>query len=216
MDIGYIVLAGGKSKRLGRNKINEVIGDITLLNRVITVLSAFNGEIIIVTAENSSIPDTFYYPKIKIVHDLYPDKGMIGGILTGLSLSKYYYNLVVGCDMPFLNPDLLRYMVNITEGNDLVVYKNKTELEPLHAIYSKNCLPILEEIMQNNLRIFELLNHIKVRYLSSAEINRYDPNNLSFFNVNTEADLIIANKIAAGKITSKILQQSAMCLQVGK
>ena len=196
LDIGYIVLAGGKSKRLGRNKINEVIGDTTLLNRVITVLSAFKGTIIIVTAEDSTIPDTFTYPKIKMVHDLYPGKGMIGGIITGLSVSKNYYNLVVACDMPFLNPDLLRYMISITEDNDLVAYKNKNELEPLHAIYSKNCLPILKEIMQNNLRIFEMLDRIKVRYLSSTEINRYDPKNISFFNVNTEADLRIANNIA--------------------
>ena len=196
LDIGYIVLAGGKSKRLGRNKINEVIGDTTLLTRVITVLSAFKGTIIIVTAEDSTIPDTFTYPKIKMVHDLYPGKGMIGGIITGLSVSKNYYNLVVACDMPFLNPDLLRYMISITEDNDLVAYKNKNELEPLHAIYSKNCLPILKEIMQNNLRIFEMLDRIKVRYLSSMEINRYDPKNISFFNVNTEADLRIANNIA--------------------
>ena len=197
LDIGYIVLAGGKSKRLGRNKINEVIGDTTLLNRVITVLSAFKGTIIIVTAEDSTIPDTFTYPKIKMVHDLYPGKGMIGGIITGLSVSKNYYNLVVACDMPFLNPDLLQYMISITEDNDLVAYKNKNELEPLHAIYSKNCLPILKEIMQNNLRIFEMLDRIKVRYLSLTEINRYDPKNISFFNVNTEADLRIANNIAS-------------------
>ena len=197
LDIGYIVLAGGKSKRLGRNKINEVIGDTTLFNRVITVLSAFKGTIIIVTAEDSTIPDNFTYPKIKMVHDLYPGKGMIGGIITGLSVSKNYYNLVVACDMPFLNTDLLRYMISITEDNDLVAYKNKNELEPLHAIYSKNCLPILKEIMQNNLRIFEMLDRIKVRYLSSTEINRYDPKNISFFNVNTEADLRIANNIAS-------------------
>jgi len=202
LDIGYVILAGGKSKRLGRNKIKEVIGDMTLLDRVITVLAAFKGEIIIVTAENSDVPDAFHYPKIEIVHDLYPDKGMIGGILTGLSLSKHYYNLVVGCDMPFLNSGLLRYMINITEGNDLIAYRVKTNFEPLHAIYSKNCLPVLEEIMQKNLRIIELIERVKVRYLSLDEINRYDPRNLSFFNVNTEADLSIANKIAAQEVSA--------------
>ena len=199
LDIGYIILAGGKSKRLGRNKLKEVIGDTPLLERVITILSAFNGEIIIVTGENSSFPNTFSYPKIKIVHDLYPDKGMLGGIITGLSLSEHYYNLVVASDMPFLSPSLLQYMINIAEGNDLVAYRNKMNLEPLHAVYSKNCLPIFEEIMQNNLRIIELVQHVRVRYLSSEEIQRYDSENLSFFNVNTEAELSVANKIAAGK-----------------
>lgn len=197
LDIGYIILAGGKSKRLGRNKIIEVIGGMTLLNRVINVLSAFNGEIIIVTAKDSSLADTFTYPKISIVRDLYPGKGMIGGIITGLAASKNFYNLVVASDMPFLNPALIRYMMNNAEGNDLVAYKNLNELEPLHAIYSKNCLPILEEIMLKDRRIFELLGQVKVRYLSSTEINKYDPKKISFFNVNTESDLRIANEIAA-------------------
>jgi molybdopterin-guanine dinucleotide biosynthesis protein A len=200
LDIGYIVLAGGKSKRLGRNKIKEMIGDKTLLDRVITVLSAFNGEITIVTSMNSTIPDTFSYPKVKIVHDLYPDKGMIGGILTGLSLSKHYYNLVIAGDMPFLNAGLLRYIIDITEGNDLVAYRNEMNFEPLHAVYSRNCLPVLEEIMKNNFRIFELLKHVKIRYLSLEELKRYDPENQSFFNVITEADLRIAHKIATGNI----------------
>jgi molybdenum cofactor guanylyltransferase len=199
LDIGYIILAGGKSKRLGHDKIKEVIGNTTLPERVITILSAFNGEIIIVTGENSSLPHTFSYPRIKVVHDLYPGKGMLGGLITGLSLSAHYYNLVVACDMPFLSPSLLQYMINITEDNDLVVYRNKMDLEPLHAVYSKNCLPIFEEIMQKNLRIIELVQHVKVRYLNSEEIKRYDPENLSFFNINTEADLSVSNKIAAGK-----------------
>jgi molybdopterin-guanine dinucleotide biosynthesis protein A len=170
---------------------------MTLLDRTITTLSAFQGEIIIVIGENSSIPNTFSYPKIKIVQDLYPGKGMLGGIITGLSLSEHYYNLVVACDMPFLNLSLLKYMIGIAEGNDLVAYRNKNDLEPLHAIYSKNCLSIFEEIMQKNLRIIELVQHVKVRYLNSEEIKQFDPENLSFFNINTEADLSIANKIAA-------------------
>jgi molybdopterin-guanine dinucleotide biosynthesis protein A len=197
LDIGYIILAGGKSKRLGRNKINEVIGGITLLNRVINVLSAFNGEIILVTAKDSSMPDTFTYTKISKVQDLYPGKGMIGGIITGLAASKNFYNLVVAADMPFLNPALIHYMISNAKGNDLVAYKNQNDLEPLHAIYTKNCLPILEEIMLEDRRIFELLGQVKVRYLSSAEINQYDPKKISFFNVNTESDLRIANEIAA-------------------
>ena len=197
LDIGYIILAGGKSKRLGRNKINEVIGGITLLNRVVNVLSAFNGEIILVTAEDSSLPDTFTYAKISKVQDLYPGKGMIGGIITGLSASKNFYNLVVASDMPFLSPALIWYMISNAKENDLVAYKNQNELEPLHAIYSKNCLPILEEIMLKDRRIFELLGQVKVRYLSPAKINQYDPKKISFFNVNTESDLRIAKEIAA-------------------
>ena len=198
LDIGYIMLAGGKSKRLGHDKLKEIVGGMTLPERVITILSAFHGEIMMVAGDNSSLPPTFSYPKIKIVHDLFSGKGMLGGIITGLSLSEHYYNLVVASDMPFLSPSLLQYMINIAEGYDLVAYRNKNDLEPLHAIYSKNCLPIFEEIMQKNLRIIELVQHVKVRYLTADEIKQYDPENLSFFNINTEADLIKANKIVSG------------------
>ncbi len=196
MDIGYVILAGGQSKRLGRDKIKEIIGDKTLLERVISTLSVFNGEVTLVLAENSPSPDVSMYPQVKIVRDLYPGKGMIGGIVTGLSLSRHDYNLVVAADMPFLNPRLLRFLVDITDGNDLVAYRKESNFEPLHAVYSRNCLPILAEVMQKNLRIIELAQRVKVRYLTDEELTRFDPDNRSFFNINTAADLDIANKIS--------------------
>ena len=196
MDIGYVILAGGQSKRLGRDKIKEIIGDKTLLERVISTLSVFNGEVTLVLAENSPSPDVSRYPQVKIVRDLYPGKGMIGGIVTGLSLSRHDYNLVVAADMPFLNPRLLRFLVDITDGNDLVAYRKESNFEPLHAVYSRNCLPILAEVMQKNLRIIELAQRVKVRYLTDEELTRFDPDNRSFFNINTAADLDIANKIS--------------------
>ena len=196
MDIGYVILAGGQSKRLGRDKIKEIIGDKTLLERVISTLSVFNGEVTLVLAENSPSPDVSRYPQVKIVRDLYPGKGMIGGIVTGLSLSRHDYNLVVAADMPFLNSRLLRFLVDITDGNDLVAYRKESNFEPLHAVYSRNCLPILAEVMQKNLRIIELAQRVKVRYLTDEELTRFDPDNRSFFNINTAADLDIANKIS--------------------
>jgi molybdopterin-guanine dinucleotide biosynthesis protein A len=196
LDIGYVILAGGQSKRLGRDKIKEIIGDKTLLERVISTLSVFNGEVTLVLAENSPSPDVSRYPQVKIVRDLYPGKGMIGGIVTGLSLSRHDYNLVVAADMPFLNSRLLRFLVDITDGNDLVAYRKESNFEPLHAVYSRNCLPILAEVMQKNLRIIELAQRVKVRYLTDEELTRFDPDNRSFFNINTAADLDIANKIS--------------------
>ena len=195
MDIGYVILAGGQSKRLGRDKIKEVIGDKTLLARVISVLAAFKGEMTIVLAENSPEPDISAFPQVKMVRDLYPGKGMIGGIVTGLSLSRHDYNLVVAGDMPFLNPGLLKYFIDVADGNALAAYRNQSNFEPLHAVYSRNCLPVLSEIMQKNLRIIELAQHVKVRYITNEELTRYDPDNRSFFNINTEADLEIARNI---------------------
>ena len=197
MDIGCIVLAGGKSTRLGRDKTAEIVGGKTLFERVICALKSLNSEIIVVKSTNSSTQKFYNYPKLKLVDDIYPQKGMSGGIYSGLVASSSFHNLVVASDMPFLNPELLYYMTDIAKAFDLVAHKRNNMFEPLHAVYSKNCLPFLKEIVQSNLRIIELLLHVKVRYLSIEEIERFDIQHLSIFNINTEKDLIKARKLAS-------------------
>jgi len=99
--VGCIVLAGGKGLRLGQDKALEIIGNRSLLERVISYLNFFNSDIIIVTAPNQSYPQLGGYPKLRVVTDIYPGKGPLGGIYTGLKASDSFYNLVVACDMPF-------------------------------------------------------------------------------------------------------------------
>jgi len=191
LDVSCIILAGGKSARLGRNKVVETIGNKSLIERVISSLTCFNSEIMIVVAKESSLPKLTDYPKLKIVQDIYPGKGTIGGIFTGLSNSELFYNLVVACDMPFLNIALIRYMITQSDGYDVVIPKTKNQvLEPLHAVYSKNCIPYLEYLIkQGRLSVLELLSMVRVKYIEEAEIIEFDPAQKSFFNVNTEADL---------------------------
>jgi molybdopterin molybdotransferase len=191
LDVSFIILAGGKSKRLGRNKVVEKIGNQSLLERVLSTLSTFNREMIVVIAEDSSLPELTGYPKLKIVRDIYPGKGSLGGVYTGLVSSNSFYNVVVACDMPFLNLDLIRYMISIAESADAVIPKTLNNvLEPLHAIYSKKCINFIESLLnQNRLSILELYPMIRVRHIESSEINQFDVKHLSFFNVNTENDL---------------------------
>jgi molybdenum cofactor guanylyltransferase len=197
MEISCIVLAGGKSSRLGHNKITENIGGKMLVERVLDVLSLFESQTILVTSPHTSLPDLAKYPQTKIVKDIYPGKGSLGGIYSGLSFSKTFYNLLVACDMPFLNFNLLQYMLDIAPGYDLVAYREGERFEPLHAVYSKNCLPPLESLLkQDNVRIIELLRYIKARYLSLNEMEGFDPRHLSFFNINTPEELQKANEIA--------------------
>jgi molybdopterin molybdotransferase len=196
LDVSFIILAGGKSTRLGRNKVVEKIGNQSLIERVLSSLSTFDREVIVVIAGDSSLPELTGYPKLKIVRDIYPGKGSLGGIYTGLVSSNSLYNVVVACDMPFLNLDLIRYMTGITDGVDAVVPKRLNNIEPLHAVYSKNCIHSIEGLLdQNRLSILELFPLIKVRYLESSEINQFDFNNLSFFNINTESDLNIGKEL---------------------
>ena len=204
MDISCIVLAGGKSLRLGRDKVLETVGNRNLLQWVVNNISSFGNNIIIVTAIKQSFPQFIGYPRLRIVTDIYPGKGPLGGIYTGLAASDSFYNLVVACDMPFLNQALLRYMIQLSANFDLVVPRLGNTVEPLHAIYSKDCLTPIEYLLkQGELEIIQLLTLVKVRYVEADEINRFDPDHLSFFNINTEADLEMARKQARGDISQR-------------
>ena len=203
MDISCIVLAGGKGLRLGRSKTLETVDNTSLLQRVIFHLSSFNSDIIIVTAARQSLPQFIGYSKLRIVTDTYPGKGSLGGIYTGLAASDSFYNLVVACDMPFLNQALLRYMIQLSGDSDLVVPRLGKMVEPLHAVYSKRCLAPIENLLkQDILQITELFTLVRVGYVEEEEINRFDPKHLSFFNINTEADLRMARELARGEMSS--------------
>jgi molybdopterin-guanine dinucleotide biosynthesis protein A len=196
LDIGCIVLAGGKGLRLGRDKVLEVIGDSNLLQRVVSQLSSFDSDIVIVVADGKSLPRFSDYPRLKIATDIYPGKGALGGLHAGLSASHSPYNIVVAGDMPFLNQALLQYMVQLSPGFDLVVPRVGNWVEPLHAVYSKGCLAPVEQLLeQGEVRVRALFELVKVRYVEADEIERFDPEHLSFFNINTEADLKTAQRM---------------------
>lgn len=183
--------------RLGRNKVAVTLDNRSLLQWVISGLTFLNSDIIIVTAKEESLAQNIDYPKLRVISDIYPGKGSLGGIYTGLAASDSFYNLVVACDMPFLNQGLLRYMIEVAENFDLVVPRLGNIIEPLHAVYSKGCLAPMEYLLkQDDLQIFKFFPLVKVRYVETDEIERFDPEHLSFFNINTEADLKRARELS--------------------
>jgi molybdopterin-guanine dinucleotide biosynthesis protein A len=185
-----IVLAGGKGKRLGRDKLSETVGGRSLLQRVVVILGLVSDQTLIVIAQGQSEPAVSAPTEVKIVTDLHPGKGALGGIYTGLASSDSFHNLVVAADMPFLNPSLLRYLMGLSADYDVVMPKVRGEIEPLHAVYSRHCLePIRHQLEDDSLKIRDFLERVRVRYVEEAEIKEFDPNQLSFFNVNTPADL---------------------------
>lgn len=197
MDISCIVLAGGKSLRLGQDKILEIVGSRSLLERAVDQLSFLNSSIIIVAATQQAFPQLNSYPRVQTVIDIYPDKGPMGGIYTGLIASASYNNLVVACDMPFLNHTLLDYIIRLSTNFDLVIPRLGDMVEPLHAVYSKRCLPQIELLLrESSLGIRELFDHVKTRYVEADEVDQFDLEHLSFFNINTRADLEIARSLA--------------------
>ena len=136
MEISCIILAGGKSIRYGHDKILEKINNTSLLDHVISQLEPLSEDIIIVTANERAFTHLENRKNIRIVSDIIPGMGSLGGVFTGLVESKTHQNLVVAADMPFLNRDLLRYMANAAEGYDFTLPHINNWYEPLHAIYS--------------------------------------------------------------------------------
>lgn len=199
MEISCVILAGGKSLRLGRDKVSERVGNTSLLEQAISCIDSLSKDIIIVTAEERTFAPLADHPKVRIVSDIFPGQGSLGGIYTGLVKSDSFYNLVVAADMPFLNEPLLRYMIEVSDGFDFVLPRVKNLFEPLHAIYSKNCIQPIESMLEQGKKVIvELFNYVKVRYVEAEEVDRFDPRHLSFFNINTKEDLEIAKKIAGG------------------
>ena len=194
-----IILAGGKSSRLGRSKALQAIGGKSLIQWVVDRLALLSTEIIIATAHGEAIPCSSAV-RIKTVADIYPGKGPLVGIYSGLIASSSSRAIVVGCDTPFLSDGLLEYMTQICSTFDVVVPRIKNKLEPLCAVYSKNCSgPIQGLLEQNELRIDKLFSMVKVKYVEEDEINRFDPEHLSFFNINNQDDLDRARKLATEK-----------------
>ena len=152
--VSGVALAGGMSRRLGRNKAVEKIGGESLIERVVGRLSQVSSETIVVVAEESRAQALDLPPWVRTAADIYPDSGSLGGIFTGLSAAKGDYGIVVACDMPFLNTDLLRFMLDIASDYDVVVPRLNGRPEPLHTIYSKSCLePIERRLKRKDLKI---------------------------------------------------------------
>ncbi len=196
MTVGSIVLAGGRGKRLGGEKHSEVVAGSSVIQRAVERVQSLSNETLVVISRRQSA-SAFSYPGTTTVLDLFPESGSLGGIYTGLVHASYARNLVVACDMPFLNVDLLRYMVDISPGYDIVMPRLGNQTEPLHAVYSRECIGPMEKLIRaGDLRIARVFDQVRVRYVEERESDRYDPARLSFFNINTIKDLEKARSIA--------------------
>ena len=182
----------------------ERINNQSLIERTIERLSSRTQSVLVVTSQEQFGVIAAARLKAKTIVDLYPGKGALGGIYTGLASTDSFYSLVVGCDMPFINSDLLSYIIDHASNFDAVVPRVHGMPEPLHAVYSKGCLESIREMIeQDRLGISHLFSLVKTRYISEDEIAKFDPCFLSFFNINTLADL----KKAKG-----LIKQEGHCL----
>ena len=197
MEVTGIILAGGKSLRLGRNKAMETIGGVPLIERVINSLTPITNKLILVTGKDNKSFSSI--KSVEIVADIHPDKGPLSGIYTGLYYSGNLTNIVVACDMPFLNTELLEHMTKLLPSFDAIVPRwPNGQIEALYAAYSISCLPAIRKNLENNqFSVNAFLKKMHVLHLNKRGFSKFDPDLLSFFNINTQADVDLANKLVA-------------------
>lgn len=190
-----IVLAGGKSTRFGTDKGFELFGPESLIERAVSLLDWLEKLIVVTSAELAQRIDALRLPA-RTVLDVKTGLGPMAGIHAGLLASSTRHSLVVACDMPFLNRHLLEYMIGLRQGYDMVVPRVSGLPEHLHAVYSRDCLPAIErKFAQGRSEVHALVDGVRVRFVEQAEVDRFDPQHLSFFNVNSKTDMDRARRL---------------------
>jgi len=222
-----VILAGGKSRRMaplpaasaeggsarsagpfrsatgggvGRDKAFLPWGEATLLEHVMETLRPLVHELIVSVYEARR----FRHLDARIVEDLVPGAHALGGLYSGLKAAAHPRCFVCACDMPFLNPALIRFLAGQADGFDAVVPQTPQGWQPLHAIYTKSALPVVTERLRGSSRdLLGLLSRLRVRMVTMDEMRPFDPNGRSFLNVNTEADYLEARRVAASGIMAR-------------
>lgn len=176
-----VILAGGKSRRYGRNKALVTIDGIALIERVLAVVQSLFQHVIIIT----NTPEEYAHLKLPMHEDIIKDLGPLGGVYTALRSIPTEAGFVVACDMPFLNRELIQYMIEIRGNFDVVVPRIDGFIEALHALYGKRCLPVIKRLIeQKHYQIIRMFPHVSVRHVREAEIRHFDPDLKSFLNIN--------------------------------
>ncbi|HOV86418.1 MAG TPA: molybdenum cofactor guanylyltransferase [Syntrophobacteraceae bacterium] len=180
------ILAGGRSRRYGRNKALEVFDGLRLIDRGTASLEPYCAPVFVVAN------DLWEYADVQAVllRDLIAHQGPLGGIATALWFSPHEWVFVKAADMPFLVPELLTLMLGAKEGFDAVVPVHRELYEPLLALYHRRCLPAVNRVLEGPERkVIAFYRQVKVRFLQEFEWKTVDPKALSFMNANTPEEM---------------------------
>ncbi|MBI5699276.1 molybdenum cofactor guanylyltransferase [Candidatus Saganbacteria bacterium] len=179
--MNLIILAGGKSSRLGKDKAFVKFEGVPIIERILSVLGTLFGKCLIVT----NTPEKYADLGCRVVTDVYQGVGPLGGLHAGLTASDSERNLVTACDMPLINQELVKYLINV-KGQDAVVPVVKGFPEPLLAVYSKKCLPAIDKMIRGGqYKISRLYDKVATKFIDEKELREIDPELLSFCNINT-------------------------------
>jgi molybdopterin-guanine dinucleotide biosynthesis protein A len=182
------ILAGGQSRRMGENKAAMMFGDEPLLTRVARRLSPAVDELLVIGPQTLAPLAS----EARVVEDALPAIGPLGGLHTAFIATTSAHIFLVACDMPFIRPGLVRAMMAVAETRGdahVVALEANGRVQPLHAVYSRGCLPVVERVLKSSDHsLHALLVQLAVVAIDAETVRREDPDGLSAFNVNTPDD----------------------------
>ena len=185
--ISGILLSGGKNSRMGTNKAFLEIEGVRLIERTLDIYRQLFSEIIVVTNEPLAYLE---FADASVVTDIYKGKGPLGGIYTGLFYAGNQYAFACPCDMPFLRKDFIEYLIGQSGKQDIIVPELHEGYQPLHAIYSRSCLPNIKRLlMMDKLKITGFYRDMHVLSIGEEIIRPFNSDGRLFRNLNTPADI---------------------------
>jgi molybdopterin-guanine dinucleotide biosynthesis protein A len=191
-----VIQAGGQSFRMGEDKALKLFLGRPLIQRVIDRLAPIADELIVTTNR----PTDYEFLSLRLIPDLKPGRGALGGLYTAIASAAHPLVAVVACDMPFASSMLLEgaRKLMVEEEADVVIARTNESYEPLHALYRREtCLPAIESaISANQWKVISWFPQVKVRTLTSNEVNSFDSSSLCFWNLNTPEEFVEAEKYA--------------------
>lgn len=191
------ILAGGNSSRMGTDKALVNILGQTMIERILTRAKTMEWATIHIITNR---PQDYTHLGLSLYRDVVLGKGSLGGIYSALHYSPTAYTFVLACDMPFINPALIRYMQNLCANDpyDVVVPRVQGHPQGLHAIYKQTCLPaIRRKLDANRLKVIGFFDEMRVHYLDEAEYTPFTPGGEAFRNINTPEELAEAQQLAS-------------------
>jgi molybdopterin-guanine dinucleotide biosynthesis protein A len=190
------IQAGGRSSRMGEDKALKSFLGRPLIQRMVDRLSPVASEVIVTTNR----PEDYTFLGLRLQPDLKPDRGALGGLYTAVASASHPLVAVVACDMPFASAPLIEAAARlmVREEADVVIARTEEGYEPFHALYRRaTCLPAIEAAIEaDQWKVIAWFPQVKVRILTTDDIQQYDPAGLAFWNVNTPEEFIQAETIA--------------------
>lgn len=185
---------------MGRDKALVPFQGMTMIEYILQQTEGLTQDTIVIT----NTPEDYRFLNLPLYPDVIPDWGALGGLYTAVACAPQEICLVLACDMPFVNRPLLEQLLALLPGHDAVIphldptgNQMPAFAEPFRAVYRKSCLsPIKSAIEAGQRRVISFFNHVNIRFVNRSEIEQFDPELQTFFNVNTPEDLEEAERIA--------------------